>query len=235
VILPDWQDALLEKVVAHATAFSGVKQVSAFGSSVAGETDAWSDLDVRIIVTPDAFGRMFPGTAWLAPVGTIWALNQWRDSGSATTRLVFGDGRRLDLRFESSGGHLPPGTMPEADSPLAGLEAEFRFVAVQAVVKLARNDLLIGAHLTLELERMTLVVAMLLRDRDLGTTVHRHGGLHNAVVGRIGGAGNSAGDWLRRIDQAATVFGDLARDLDPAWRADWQPLRVMIDRALRDH
>jgi hypothetical protein len=125
--------------------------------------------------------------------------------------------------------------LPEPVSRLAGLDAEFRFISVQAVGKLVRNDLLIGAHLALELERMVLVVAMLLRDRDLGTTVHRHGGLHNEVAERIGGAGHTAGDWLRRIDQAATVFGDLAQHLDPAWRADWQPLRQMLERALRDH
>lgn len=54
--------------------------------------------------------------------------------------------------------------------------ASFRFDAVLAAVRTARGDILIGAHLTLQLARHVLVIAMLLRDRDAGTGHHRHGG-----------------------------------------------------------
>jgi hypothetical protein len=54
--------------------------------------------------------------------------------------------------------------------------AAFRFEAVLAAVRAARGDVLIGAHLTLQLARHVLVIAMLLRDRDARTDHHRHGG-----------------------------------------------------------
>ena len=47
---------------------------------------------------------------------------------------------------------------------------------VLAAVNAARGDVLIGAHLTLQLARHVLEMAMLLRDRDAGTTPHRFGG-----------------------------------------------------------
>jgi hypothetical protein len=59
---------------------------------------------------------------------------------------------------------------------VAELINDFRFDAVLAAVKAARSDVLIGAHLTLQLARHILVIAMLLRDRDAGTTHHRFGG-----------------------------------------------------------
>lgn len=231
MIAPDWQKQLLEKVVACAATFSDVRQIAAFGSSVTGEMDAWSDLDVRLVVSSATYSRMFPAVEWLAPLGPIWAISQRLDPHGGTTRLVFRDGRRLDLRFEIEGDAVPEASLPESDSALMGLEREFRFIAVLAIAKLARNDLLIGAHLVLELERFALVVAMLLRDRDLGTTTHRRGGLHNEVVSRIGGPGETANDWLSRIEQAMMVFGDLAGQLDTGWRADWEPLRGFLDRA----
>jgi hypothetical protein len=56
------------------------------------------------------------------------------------------------------------------------LIGNFRFDAVLAAVKAARGDVLIGAHLTLQLARHVLEMAMLLRDQDAGTTHHRFGG-----------------------------------------------------------
>ena len=229
-----WREELLEKVVACAATFSDAVSVEVFGSSVNGEMDAWSDLDVRLSVPGKLFARMFPAKEWLGALGDIWVLRQWFDETSATTRLVFRDGRRLDLRFEPGDGRTLEISLPEPESKLAGLDAEFRFVAVQAVAKLGRNDLLIGAHLVLELERMDLVVAMLLRDRDLGTTTHRRGGPYNHVVQRIGGPGVTVGDWLDRIERAMVLFGKLSRQLDAGWREDWGPLQGFIEQARRE-
>ena len=228
---PDWRKGLLEQVVACAATFPGSVKIEPFGSSVTGDVDEWSDLDVRLVVSGEAFPRVFPAEDWLGALGDIWAISQWFDETSATTRLVFRDGRRLDLRFEIENGAMPDISLAGEESPLAGLDGEFRFVAVLAIAKLARNDLLIGAHLVLELERMVLVVAMLLRDRDLDTTTHRRGGPYNEVVRRIGGPGETAGDWLGRIERAMMVFGDLARQLYSGWREDWGPLRGFLERA----
>jgi hypothetical protein len=61
---------------------------------------------------------------------------------------------------------------PDAVAEVIGV---FHFDAVLAAVKAARGDVLIGAHLTLQLARHILVIAML-RDRDAGTAHHRFGG-----------------------------------------------------------
>ena len=55
------------------------------------------------------------------------------------------------------------------------MEREFRWNGVLSAVKVGRGDLLIGAHLALEMAQSCLVLGMLLRDRALGTRHHRHG------------------------------------------------------------
>ncbi|MFF4520436.1 hypothetical protein [Streptomyces bluensis] len=59
---------------------------------------------------------------------------------------------------------------------MTGLVTAFRFDAVLAAVRAARGDMLIGAHLTFQLARHILVIAMLIRDREAGTNHHRFGG-----------------------------------------------------------
>lgn len=63
---------------------------------------------------------------------------------------------------------------------------QFWFKASVAVTKVMRNDLLIGAHLALDLARDCLVFGMILRDVDAGDTVHRHGGAYNEIVDQVG-------------------------------------------------
>ena len=75
-----------------------------------------------------------------------------------------------------TGQALEPGQRQGPGEAVAETLADFRFEAVLAAVKAARGDVLIGAHLTLQLARHVLVIAMLLRDRDAGTNHHRHGG-----------------------------------------------------------
>jgi hypothetical protein len=94
-------------------------------------------------------------------------------------RLVLRDLRRIDVTVAPPAGQDPgqastaPGTDPVG--AMAGLVSDFQLDAILAAVKAAREDVLIGAHLTLGLARHVLWAAMLLRDRDTGTTHHRHG------------------------------------------------------------
>jgi hypothetical protein len=69
-----------------------------------------------------------------------------------------------------------PGQRQDPAEAVAGIVASFGFDAVLAAVKAARGGILTGAHLTLQLARHVLVIAMLLRSRDAGTDHHRHGG-----------------------------------------------------------
>jgi hypothetical protein len=111
---------------------------------------------------------------------------------------------------------------------------EFSFVVVLAITKVVRNDLLIASHLLLGLERDVLVLAMMARDQALGTTVHRVGGPFNEAVNLVAGGGLEAASILTRIERAVTGFDNLARQLDPQWTQDWEPLRKLLARAERD-
>jgi hypothetical protein len=62
-----------------------------------------------------------------------------------------------------------PGQRQDPAEAVAGIVASFRFDTVLAAVNAARGGILIGAHLTLQLARHVLMIAMLLRDRDAGT------------------------------------------------------------------
>jgi hypothetical protein len=220
----NWQHQLLDQLTSVLDSQRGVIDIAPFGSFATGSIDQWSDLDVQITVTADWFPYFFPETGWIGDFGDIYALHQNQGAASSTTRVVFRDGARLDLRFVTTsraGGVINP---TASLNPLGVLENDFRFEAFHAASKLARNDLLIGMHLTLELERKALVVAMLLRDRDLGTDTHRFGGLHNGAVDLLATGGTDVASLIRRIHQASTAFGALAVQLDPAWVPDWEPL-----------
>ncbi len=62
-----------------------------------GLTDAWSDLDVLIVIEDGALKRYYPSIEWLRPMGTVWALEQ--PLSGVATRVRFADFRRLDLVF----------------------------------------------------------------------------------------------------------------------------------------
>lgn len=105
--------------------------------------------------------------------------------------------------------------------------------AALAVAKVARNDLLIGTHLTLELARDCLVLAMVLRDREFGTTHHRTGGPHNDVVSQLAPLcvrGDASGV-IDSIERCAVAFDILARQWDTTYADRREPLLLLLARA----
>ncbi|TNM64534.1 hypothetical protein FHN55_13495 [Streptomyces sp. NP160] len=115
----------------------------------------------------------------MAQFGRPWALTSTGAWDGRVLRVVYDDGRRLDVVLTGGG---------TGSGAVEGTELmEFRQAAALAVVKLARNDLLIGMHLALGLVQRCLVQAMVLRDRQLGTASHRVGGPFNEVVERQAG------------------------------------------------
>jgi hypothetical protein len=94
---------------------------------------------------------------------------------------------------------------------------EFWFKATQAIVKVVRNDLLIGLHLALDLVRDSLVLQMIRRDREKRTTLHRIGGWGNELVTRFSwnGQEDSAEEILNLIRLNCEVFDELASELLP--------------------
>jgi predicted nucleotidyltransferase len=192
------QAEMLKAVVALADQH-GVEEVRLFGSVSRGMEDQWSDLDVALTAAPTVLTTLFPSMDWLAPLGEVFAADQSTGERWCMTRLVFVSLRRIDLA-------LIPNTLPLRERPgcrvwprrrpavhagtaqaalpqpilhhgIPAVAGQFRFEAVQAVVKLVRGDLLIAAHLALGLQRHCLVGAMLLRDLLEGHGHHRDGGL----------------------------------------------------------
>jgi predicted nucleotidyltransferase len=74
---------------------------------------------------------------------------------------------------------------PATEDRFLELVREFRFKSMQAVYKVVHKDLLIALHLTQDLIRDCCVLEMMLRDRETGTNIHRHGGIGNPFVSQL--------------------------------------------------
>jgi hypothetical protein len=187
-----WQRQLADNIVSLLKADPSVQAIWLVGSlgSPAGAVDGWSDADLAIVVHDGALADWSGATDWLRPVGRVWADSVSEQPLRKVTRVVFHDGRRLDLVFFghtlgqpdlagreiwsrgtssqlASHSHLRPGQVLTVRDRVDELVNDFRFVASLAVVKLARADDLIGSHLALECARLCLVLGMLMRDAGL--------------------------------------------------------------------
>lgn len=220
------------------------------GSLAAGQGDRWSDIDALLVVADDAFARYFPSIQLLQRLGPLLGYEQavWRDRG--TTRAVLVDGRRIDLivasktRFAQDNDWplrdgvrvifsrsaevdaqlaqpLPPAPPPHfSDEQFTAFANAFWFKATLALVKVLRGDLLIGLHLCLEVVQETCVLAMILRDRAEGTTIHKTGGIGNILVQQVQmPVAPGAEAILASLAQSAQLFDTLASQ----WSAHYTP------------
>ncbi|MDX9972158.1 MAG: hypothetical protein RBU21_04105 [FCB group bacterium] len=141
--------------------------------------------------------------------------------------------------------HVPgfPG-MVAADVPpmspfplqeLTGLAEQFRFKGMMAAGKVARNDLLVALHLALDMFRDCCVLAMLLRDRELGSNHHRRGDglnpLHELLREQVGPW--DAEGILDAILRSSEAYEALANRLDPQQDDKSAPLVAHVERARR--
>jgi len=226
--------------------------------------DAWSDLDVLILVEDAALPRYYPSTDWLQELGDVWAVEQ--PPGGATTLVRFADFRRLDLVFRRrsevseiatwgasllwAGHRVIFSRAPDLDAALAQffmrpapppydavqfawMVNAYWFAAAAAVYKIVRGDLLIALHLALELEQQCLVLGMMLRDRDEGTTHHRDGGGGDPYVARLRGAQQeyTATGMFRIIEVCAIEFDALAAQYKDRYAEHRHPLLRNIAEA----
>ena len=183
------------------------------------QLDQWSDLDLHL----DLAGSS-DSVDLLAGL-EVWAASEEVVAGRQVLRVVFGDGRRVDLMVE--GGRV--------SVPVLARDNEIRMVAALAAVRLGRDDRLIGLHLTLELMRLCLVEAMVLRDRDLGTTAHRFGSARDAMAEEVA-------DLLRNpvavfprpniVERTVELYGRWRRQREPEYAPDWSGLDALLSRGL---
>lgn len=129
-----------------------------------------------------------------------------------------------------------PSDRPAASVPQA--VNEFRFTAARAVVEAARNDLLLGGHLALELPRSCLALAI--RLRELGADPAGFDAVDpadswNEILERaldvVPDAAAGRSGILDLVDASAGLFDELAALSWPDYVADWSGLTALLDRA----
>lgn len=149
------------------------------------------------------------------------------------TRPLFSRSPRVDVvlarTFESPALHLPPPDQFQA------MVNDFWFKGMLAVTKVARGDLLIALHLTLEMIQDCCVLGMLLRDRAEGTAHHRHGGIGNETVAQLEATRHpfTASGILDSLKQSSIAFDALAAQWSEAYQEQRHPLLSWIRLARR--
>lgn len=129
-------------------------------------------------------------------------------------------------------GSQPPSPPLVPDETFETLANGFWFKGVVAVQKVVRGDLLVALHLGLELIQECCVLAMMLRDRETGTTRHR-GGIGNRAVAELEPTRHpyTAAGILDGIEQSGIAFDRLAARWDAAYRARRHPLLAWVAAA----
>jgi hypothetical protein len=211
-------------------------RVHGSASGTAASADCWSDLDVLItaaepVTVAEDFARLIG--CRLSPV---FAVGRSGNPSAYCVRLVLRDLRRIDITATAlSGGEHGPASAARSQDPadaVAEATGSFRFDAVLAAVKAAHGDVLIGAHLTLQLARHILVIAMLLRDRDAGTAHHRYGGSRwDAWASRLAQAPapyTQAGI-TAAIRSYTAMLDEIVANWDPQAQLDNSPLFELLN------
>jgi hypothetical protein len=229
---------MLDDLAEMASRDSRIRDLQTHGSA-SGErscTDRWSDLDIVLttrepVTVAEDFAHRISDR-----FSPVFASSRSGNASRYTLRLVLSDLRRLDITAVNPvDSEAPPGPIHaavESTGAMAELVNDFRFDAVLAAVKAAREDILIGAHLTLQLARHLLVAAMLLRDRDTGTNHHRFGGSRwDAWATRLASAPSPYNRY--GITAAIRYYTDALEEVLTAWdaelRSDNRPLLTLLD------
>ena len=146
-------------------------------------------------------------------------------------RVLFSRSRVVDEAAEQF--HREPEAPKFQEARFQTLVQKFRFKSMLAVYKVARDDLLIAAHLALDLLRDCAFLAMVIRDRAVGMDYHKTGGIGNKYVRELEGAQRAftAIGILEMIGEANRDFERLAFEWDPGFRSDLEPMLGWIEEA----
>jgi hypothetical protein len=232
-----WQQRTLPALAQLAAQDARISDFRVHGSaSVAGASiDRWSDLDVLFTAAEPSMASEDLAREIGRHLAPVYAADRSGDLSAYTIRLVLSDLRRVDITATAPAGAEQSPSAAQNQSPserVAELIGTFQFEAVLAAVKAARHDVLIGAHLTLQLARHILVIAMLLRDRDAGTAHHRYGGSRwDAWASHLAEAPapytHSA--ITAAIRFYATKLDEIVANWDPHLQLDNRPLLELLD------
>jgi hypothetical protein len=247
--MPGWQgEALATLLPTMSARFPSDTRFGVTGSLATGSVDRLSDLDLIVVsdALPDAAGDLTMATA----AGPVWSIERQEGDNGRTLRLVYSDGRRIDLLLRTEDSNLPDPVLwleisesaPDLSPPLLAQQLEparaevlaVRHATALAAAKLGRRDVLIGAHLCLDVASKVLVVSMRLRDQESGRTHHHHGGRRDRdalrVSADLSGLPADAGpaDWIDLLLRLTETFDTAAGALWPDHRPDWQGLDAIV-------
>lgn len=232
-----WQQRtlpVLAGLAAEDPSISGFR-VHGSASGTAASVDRWSDLDVLITAAEPGAAAEDLARRIGRCLSPVFAASRSGDPSACCVRLVLKDLRRIDITAttlaEDEQDPAPAQRQTPAEA-VAELVGSFRFDAVLAAVKAARGDILIGAHLTLELARRILVIAMLLRDRDAGTAHHRYGDSRwDAWASRLTQATSpyTQAGITAAIRSYATLLDEILANWNPQPELDNSPLFELLD------
>jgi hypothetical protein len=212
-----WQQQMVREISARLPAGAVVEVV---GSTTDAPTlDGWSDLDLHLRLPQDV------EFVDLLRQPVLWAAEVTEAAEGQVVRAVLADGRRVDLLVET-GRLLLPSLAPDND---------VRFLAALAASKLGRHDRLIGMHLLLELLQACLLQAMLLRDRDEGTRIHRTGQPRDRLADDVAGIAQLPLDVATRpnvVERTVDLYGQWRCQLEPGYEPDWSGLTAVVTRGL---
>lgn len=159
-------------------------------------------------------------------------LDQWSSVPFSTgAKIVFSRSKIVD---EVARQNIQPREFsPATEDQFSGLVRDFRFKSMLAVYKVVRHDLLIALHLSQDLIRDCCVLGMLLRDRAMGTNIHKHGGTGNQLVAQLGTTQKpfTSIGILDSIQASHEIFEKLACEWSPTYQENRHLLLEWIEKA----
>ena len=230
------------------------------GSLVNQDNDYWSDIDIIVLVT-----ELNSDSDWLELYKQIFTLTSSISSEKVTHRVIFQDFSRIDLiqikdsENKSNNTHSQPTSksnlkllftknklinienlnLREDVKPSSNISKDlingFWFKATLAVNKVMRNDMLIANHLLLDLYREYLVVLMIMRDKDLGTSHHRFGGKYNEYVQALSITNlDTKVSVLELINSICEMFDKLVYVTEPDLSGKYIIFRSFLEKAKQE-
>lgn len=97
MIAPGWQQDTIQTITNLLQPRADVLALAVFGSSSTAALDLWSDIDLLIVLQPDALDTYFANLDWLRTLGEIFTHESSSNPFTKVLRVCFTDFRRLDI------------------------------------------------------------------------------------------------------------------------------------------
>ena len=158
----------------------------------------------------------------IASESSLAAIEAWEDNPLRyTNTCLFSRSPALDRALSMH--FSPPVLKPVSPEEFDRMANDFVFKGMLAVSKIGRAELLVALHLSLDMIRDCLVLAMMIRDRENGSDHHRDGSEGNHFIELLQATQQpyTANGILDSIERSAQAFDDLASK----WREGCKPRR----------